>query len=569
MNPPSSQSNSAVPHASRVRWRFLDWAWFIGKNILGWILILSSGPVGMAVPGPGGIPMFLIGFALITFPGKRNVTARVLRGSPVSPRSTGYQIFVGAFALLVPAGGLSYLAYLAYHDDRWMPFLDRGADPNTWIYDRAVATWTLAYFALVTLLWIFGIRGVRLINLGLKAMARGRRRVRPWLRGKGMDLLPPRRRMRLRRRYNPQDQEPDDGILEIHQRHQTRLRNLWRLLRPWLIRLVRVLVIGGVFLWMLKPIIKRWHDPVVRQSILSTSIWEFAGAAFMFAFFLFAFRSMVWRRIISKFGHPLPIAPAMRIWSLSELARYLPGAIWQVVGRVYLAKPYGIRGSVCSASQLLELCIFMLSNVIVAVACITAAGLRLIPPGQRHWLYLSMGFVPLLMTLLHPRVFYGLLNIVMRKLKKEPIQQALRKRSLTWLTLWTIGGLLWQSLALWVLTHSVLGLPLEKWYVVAGAYCLAWTIGFSVGFLAPGGIGIREAVFITTLKFLLPPSWRAAHPQFDDPTLLAAFLGFLGILLRLWAIAGELTMASIATLADLRGALGRSDAPGRATATAS
>jgi hypothetical protein len=38
---------------------------------------------GPLVPGPGGIPLFLIGFALISFPGKRRLTARVLRGKPV------------------------------------------------------------------------------------------------------------------------------------------------------------------------------------------------------------------------------------------------------------------------------------------------------------------------------------------------------------------------------------------------------------------------------------------------------------------------------------------------------
>jgi len=32
--------------------------------------------MGPLVPGPGGLPLFLIGFGLITFPGKRRITAR-------------------------------------------------------------------------------------------------------------------------------------------------------------------------------------------------------------------------------------------------------------------------------------------------------------------------------------------------------------------------------------------------------------------------------------------------------------------------------------------------------------
>src|SRR5688500_9765523 len=45
-----------------------SWLWFIGKNVIGWILILASFPLGTMLPGPGGIPVFLIGFGLVTFP---------------------------------------------------------------------------------------------------------------------------------------------------------------------------------------------------------------------------------------------------------------------------------------------------------------------------------------------------------------------------------------------------------------------------------------------------------------------------------------------------------------------
>src|SRR5687768_4928245 len=64
----------------RLRWSFFDYFWFVLKNVLGWIFILGSLPVGLAVPGPGGIPLFLIGFALVTFPGKRRITTHVMRG---------------------------------------------------------------------------------------------------------------------------------------------------------------------------------------------------------------------------------------------------------------------------------------------------------------------------------------------------------------------------------------------------------------------------------------------------------------------------------------------------------
>mgnify|MGYP000073681286 CR=1 FL=1 len=527
----------------RIHWVFWDWFWFLLKNLIGWVLILVSGPVGLALPGPGGIPIFLIGFALITLPGKRRFTARALRGKPIPPGSRAYQRGIAVTAILLPVAAL---AYLIYHN-LLPPFLR--------------TRWWLATLYMIGLLaiWLPGMRAIPLWNRLLGVFPRIRRRVRPWMRKRGIDLLPPRRRRRRLQAGGPESRTPDDEILEIHERHHATLRAIWAGALPWLIRLGRLALIGGVFWWMLKPVFVQWD--VARDRILATNWWHFALAAVMFSVFLFAFRAITWRRILIGFGHRLPVAPATRIWSMSELARYIPGVIWQVVGRVYLSRPYGVSGSVSSASQILELSIFMLANILVGMVGLAAAGVKRIPPDQRQWVIIAMSFAPVLLVFVHPRIFYGLLNALLRRLGKPQIAPALGKRQLTVVALWNILGLFWQALAIWILTYSVLELPIGKWYVLAGSYCLAWTIGFSVGFLAPGGIGIREAVFITTLRFALPPEWVQSH--FADPNLMPAFLGFVAVLLRLWAMSGELIMAGLAIALDYRGFRNRPDAPGR------
>jgi len=528
------------------RWGIADYLWFVAKNIIGWVLILGSFVVGPAVPGPGGIPMFFIGFGLITLPGKRRLTARVLRGIPVDGESRSYKVFVALAAVSI-SGVITLFTAI----DPWIIVTNSRAS-------RA-ALLIVMFGAVATLLWILGLRGVHLINMLLRWTPRVRRKVRPWLRARGIDLLPPRRRHRLAHRDSPLDEE----IIEIHERHIDRLRTLWRAARPWLIRLLRAAFIIGVFAWMLKPIYRNWHDPAVRKHVLGTDWGSFAIAAAMFAVFLFVFRAMAWRRILAGLGPRLPVAPATRIWSFSELARYMPGVIWQVVGRVYLSRPYGVNAAISSASQLLELAVFMLANIIVALACLLAVGIRWLPRDRMHWIITAAAFVPVLLLLLHPPVFYGILNGILRRLRKPLITHTLPRRVLLGVLLWNILGLLWQCLAIWILTHDVLRLPLSKWYVLAGAYCLAWTIGFSVGFLSPGGMGIRELVFVTTMQMILPAQWVQQHLSFS-PEAFNMFLRFLGVLLRLWAICGELTMAGLAFLFDYRGAMGRADAPGRA-----
>src|ERR1700722_18489121 len=78
--PPKHHTMTTRTRLSSLGKFFAGYAWLIVKNVIGWALILVSPAVGFTLPGPGGIPLLLIGFALITFPGKRKITARVLPG---------------------------------------------------------------------------------------------------------------------------------------------------------------------------------------------------------------------------------------------------------------------------------------------------------------------------------------------------------------------------------------------------------------------------------------------------------------------------------------------------------
>src|SRR5205814_260776 len=125
----------------------------------------------------------------------------------------------------------------------------------------------------------------------------------------------------------------------------------------------------------------------------------------------------------------------------------------------------------------------------------------------RSWLFVVMALMPVLLLLLHPRIFYSLTNRVMARLGKPPIPQRLRFRDLSGLLAWAIVGLLWQSLAIWVVVSGPLGLEPTKWWVVAGAYSLAWCAGF-LAIWAPGGLGVRELVFIMAMEVALPAPVR-------------------------------------------------------------
>jgi uncharacterized membrane protein YbhN (UPF0104 family) len=325
----------------------------------------------------------------------------------------------------------------------------------------------------------------------------------------------------------------------------------------WLRRGIALLLTLAVFDWIARPIVLRWHD--VRNQILLTSPLRVIIAALMFTLFLFAFRASIWRRILLVLGQKIPVAPAVRIWSTSELSRYLPGVIWQVVSRIYLSRPYGITGSVCSASQVLELSIFTLANMLLAIGCLMWLGWKTFHGAALEWLIGALILAPALLCLVHPRVFFPITNAVMKRLGKPTLGRPMRFRVLGGMLLWNILGLIWQSMAIWLIVSVPMQLQFTKWWVVAGAYSLAWCAGF-LAFWAPGGLGVREIVFIAAMDAAMPPAVRR---HFADPAVRLGFLAFLSVLLRVWATLGELTLAGIAFLADYQGAMDRPDAPGR------
>ncbi len=539
---------------------FAGYFWIVFKNVIGWVFILGSPVLGLTIPGPGGIPLFLIGFALVTIPGKRKLTSRVMRGRGLPIEMEVFTFLTALVAILVTSGLMWFISERYEHLLARFDLNPAGADAT--LTAKIVALMGVGIITLFVT-WVVMRLALQVLNYVLRGMPMIRRKVRPWLRKHGFYLLPARRKPGTGSEMGQVIM--NDEILEIDARQQDRLRAAGGAILLWAKRAIGVAITIAIFVWILKPIKQQWPD--VKERILETSIPTFVLAAGMFASFLFVFRAFVWRQILASFGHKLPLAAATRIWSTSELARYLPGFIWQVVGRVFLVKPYGVSGSICSITQVLELAIFLLANILVAVSCLLYFGIKNLHGPARGWLFAAAALVPVLLLLLHTKIFYGIIGLIMRRFGKPPIIKRLRGHTLVGLLFWNILGLLWQSMAIFLIVQQPLSLKWDWWWVVAGAYCLAWCAGF-LAFWAPGGLGVREIVFVGAMPLILPESVQhvflgADYSGGSYPPKLLALLGFLSVLLRLWATAGELLLAAAAYAMDFRGALGRADAPGR------
>lgn len=175
----SSPESSLAPTSKPARFRV--YLWVALKNVLGWVLILLALTAGPLVPGPGGIPLFLIGFTLISFPGKRKISARVLRGRPLQLRSRTLQLVIVGLSVAVAAITLGLLEG------------PRELLPPAMREGRGLI---ISYVFLVVLNGLMLVGAVLVLNLLLRLMPAIRRRIRPWLRRHHVRLLPPRYRRR-------------------------------------------------------------------------------------------------------------------------------------------------------------------------------------------------------------------------------------------------------------------------------------------------------------------------------------------------------------------------------------
>ena len=84
--------------------------------------------------------------------------------------------------------------------------------------------------------------------------------------------------------------------------------------------------------------------------------WRFSpawiAASVLVVFAAYAMLIEAWRRVVLSMGERLGFGPAVRIWFLASLGKYVPGKVWAVAGAAVLAQRAGVDPSVAVAAAL-------------------------------------------------------------------------------------------------------------------------------------------------------------------------------------------------------------------------
>jgi hypothetical protein len=237
-----------------------------------------------------------------------------------------------------------------------------------------------------------------------------------------------------------------------------------------------------------------------------------------------------WREVLRAWNASLGFVAAARIWSVSNLGRYVPGKLWQIGAMGVMAERAGVSAVAATGSAILNVIVNLIAGLFV-VAVFGWPLLRL--QGASHgggqaWI-VFLAFCVAAVGLL-PLGLPALLRTLSRLTKRDLNIGTLPPIAILFSLLSNVVAWLLYGAAFALFARGVLGSGQGPITAYIAVYALSYLVGYLVLF-APAGVGFREASMIA----LLP----AAH--LANPSQAA----ILAVTSRLWLTALEIAPGAI------------------------
>jgi hypothetical protein len=297
-------------------------------------------------------------------------------------------------------------------------------------------------------------------------------------------------------------------------------------MNKWLIRILKAVVLIAAAIWLGKQFFTAWQQLFQNPQAQLTVDWRWGGIAIAGFAGSMLTSSLVWRFLAWKMADRSPTLPLLGAYTFERTGRF------------------GMSAATCTLSTLLENALYMVSGGLVGMLAIVKV-IQGLAPGQRVLIWpVTIIAIAILAILCTPPVFYGIVNRLLRKMKKPELARAqwlgagtLALSVIAFVPCWICGGL-----ALWGTTQTVHATPLAESSWFAGAYALSVIIGMAS--LLPGGTGIREALLLAAVTIQLEPA--VGHNR------AVAFAGIVAILQRVFQLIVEVLLGITGALLTAR-----------------
>jgi hypothetical protein len=299
-----------------------------------------------------------------------------------------------------------------------------------------------------------------------------------------------------------------------------------RILQRWRVPL-QLFIVALILFFLLRALLGNWQQVAsypwhFRYHYLALSLILLVGTIFVWA--------SVWKTMLSRLGEQLSTKDGIRIYILSNTAKYLPGSIWGYVGRAYMGYAKGLSQTAVWLSSFLEVAVTVVASLILF-----SSSLILSPSPFSHRAFVYLAAVAALSLLsLWPPLFNRATNLLLSRLHR-PGRSSLGYLdmifflSMAFLIHAVIG------LAFYLFVSAVMLLPSSALPSLIGAWSFSATVGL-VSFFAPYGLGVKEGILSLLLSMYMPTGTAAA----------------VALLSRVWSISGELLSMALLLIWERR-----------------
>lgn len=207
--------------------------------------------------------------------------------------------------------------------------------------------------------------------------------------------------------------------------------------------------------------------------------------------------TMAWQVIVNDLGKPIGTFRGAQIMLVGSLGKYVPGSVWAYLLQMELGRKAGLPRARIFTGSLLNIGFSVVGSLVLGLFALPVM-LRDSPGAL--WLF---ALLPLGLAALHPKVLTWGTSLVLRVLKRQPLDHTLRWRTIGKALGWVLAAYFCYGLHLWLLANAIGEPGLSGLVLSTGAMSLGLTIGL-FAFVLPSGAGVREVVLVAALGTAMP-----------------------------------------------------------------
>lgn len=260
------------------------------------------------------------------------------------------------------------------------------------------------------------------------------------------------------------------------------------------VRTLFVLAAVGMAAWAL---VSRWDQ--VREGLAAFS-WMRIAMVVLLSLVYVVCTQRSWRAVVNDLGASVGWRTTSAVFYISQVGKYLPGGVWNIVAAAELGVDRGITRARSVAAMIISILLAIITGTVFGLGAVLFG-----PDTRLSGYWWTALLIPVLVVLLWPRVLNRILALAYRLLKKAEPAPHVSGPAVLVAALWAFIGWIVAGTQVWALGVGV-GMPGtgSTLALALGGYALAWIVGF-LAVIAPAGLGVREVILGLALQGQLDP----------------------------------------------------------------